>query len=68
MPSPKDITGALSNWKPPSPVSQEMPGPGQKLRPAMRRMRFDSFSWLTYWILAFALAGQFLLLFSLDLF
>lgn len=64
MPSPKDITGALSNWKPPSRDSQETP-PGQ-IRPALRRMRFDSFSWLTYWILAFALAGQFLLLFSLD--
>lgn len=67
MPSPKDITDALVIPPPSSRRTSKAPRTSPPL-PPMRKLRFDGFSWLVYWLLAFALVGQFFLLFSLDLF
>ena len=72
MPSPKDITGSLSDWdkrKPRPEVSQ--PATNQPLKPSPapveRRLSPDLFSIWVYILLFLALTAQLGMLVSLDI-
>ncbi len=72
MPSPKDLTGALSDWEKRKPTSG-VPEPAvnhpakAKPWPVERRLNPDLFSIWVYVLLLLTLLGQLAMLVSLDI-